>query len=207
MVKRNQGTDFGSPEEFMHSRGYIPHYEAGERTQMITYRLQDSMPSAVLSRFEDELKHFSPIERQSKRRQKIEDYLDRGAGSCVLQNQSIATLVEQNLLHFDQNRYKLHAWVLMPNHVHVLLTPKKNVLLSQIVHSWKSYTAKKAQTILGSHSTFWQQEYFDRMIRNEKHYYASVEYIHNNPVKAGLCKASGEWKFGSARLLFRNETE
>jgi putative DNA methylase len=206
MTPRKHSCNFGNSSEFLHSRGYIPHYEAVERVQMITYRLHDSLPATVLAQLEEQLKDIPFAQQQSKRRQQIEQHLDNGKGSCHLQNRVIASIVEQNILHFDQMRYKLHAWVLMPNHVHVLLTPHNGILLSEIVHTWKSYTAKKANAILGRTSSFWQQEYFDRMIRNEKHYYAAIEYIHNNPVKAGLCKASTEWDFGSAKLLLNNKT-
>ncbi len=201
MVSRNPNYNPSAVEPFFHSRGYLPHFEAGERMQMITYRLQDSLPKGVRAQLADELEHETQGKNETERRQRIEEYLDKGAGSCVLQNESIANVIEQNLLHFDQDRYTLHAWVVMPNHVHVLLTPQRNYLLSNIVHSWKSYTAKKANAILGQQSTFWQREYFDRMIRSETHYNSAIEYIHNNPVKAGLCETSIDWQFSSARLL------
>ena len=85
----------------------------------------------------------------------------------------------------------------MPNHVHVLLTPTVDHDLSSIVHSWKSYTAKEANRILGRTGMFWQPDYLDRFMRDERHFAAVVADIEENPVKAGLCATSEEWPFGS----------
>ena len=87
----------------------------------------------------------------------------------------------------------------MPNHVHVLFTPLHDKSLSAILHSWKSFTAKQANRILGTTGAFWQEEYFDRLIRDEGHFLATIGYIDENPVKAGLCKGPQDWPFGSAR--------
>ena len=201
-LEEKQNSLFQNLEPFRRSRGYLPHTEAVEKPQMITYRLHDSLPSQVLAQYEDELKHLKSGQRERERRQLIEEYLDQGAGSCVLNNEAIAQTVQQNLLHFDGIRYKLHAWVIMPNHVHVLVTPVEVVLLSNIIHSWKSYTAKKANEILGCRAEFWQREYFDRSIRNQSHFCDVVSYIHNNPVKSGLCKSPSDWLFSSASKVF-----
>ena len=189
-----------APEPFCRSRGYLPHHEGAERAQMITYRLHDSLPKAVLLRLSEELENVASAKKESERRRRIEEFLDLGAGSCVLSNKSIAETVVQNLLNFDRKRYILHAWVIMPNHVHVLLTPGPAVTLAGIVHSWKSYTAKRANAILESQAEFWQREYFDREIRDEKHFAGAMNYIHNNPVMAGLCQNPEEWYFSSAGL-------
>ena len=188
-------------QPFWHSRGYLPHYNEQEKSQMITYRLNDSLPESVLADLTTQLEHVSPNVRQIERYRRIEQYLDQGAGSCALSNPSIAQLVEDNLRYFDNKNYKLHAWVVMPNHVHVLITPNDDITLYRIIQSWKSYTAKKANASLGTSGEFWQREYFDRMIRNEKHYMNAVAYIHTNPVKARLCKHPSEWSFGSARYF------
>jgi len=130
-------------------------------------------------------------------RRRVEEWLDTGAGDAWLRDPRISQLVEDALLHFDGMPYRLHAWVVMPNHVHVLFTPMEGSTLSGILHSWKSYTAKEANRILGRSGEFWQEEYFDRYVRNEEPYWAAVEYIEQNPVKAGLCTRKEEWRFGS----------
>jgi len=131
---------------------------------------------------------------------RIEEYLDTGAGSAYLRDERIAQIVEQNMLYFDNDRYRIHAWVVMPNHVHVLLTPCGGYSLSSIVHSWKSFTAKAANRILQRTGEFWQPDYFDRYIRDERHFAAAVAYVEGNPTRAGLCKRNDEWSFSSARF-------
>lgn len=114
--------------------------------------------------------------------------------------QKLPRVVENALLYFDGVRYKMPAWVVMPNHVHALLIPLEPFLLEDIVHSWKSFTANEANRILKRTGQFWQAEYFDRYIRDGKHYLAAVAYIEQNPVKARLCHTPEEWPFSSARI-------
>ena len=105
-------------------------------------------------------------------------------------------------MRFDGERYQLIAWCIMPNHVHVLIQP--TIELGKVVQSWKSYTGRwalehNAELGLGvPGKAFWMREYWDRFIRDERHYESVVEYIHNNPVKAGLCRSPAEWKWSSA---------
>ncbi|HEV2425529.1 MAG TPA: transposase [Terriglobia bacterium] len=110
----------------------------------------------------------------------------------------MARLVENALFFFDAARYHLHAWVVMPNHVHVLFTPEVGYTLSVILHSWKSFTASQANRLLGRYGRFWQEEYFDRYIRNQKHYLIVIDYIESNPVTAGLSGRKEDWPFSSA---------
>ena len=115
-----------------------------------------------------------------------------------MRDSRIAHMVENALLHFGGERYQMIAWVIMPNHVHVLIETFEGYQLSGIVHSWKSYTAKEANRILGRTGRFWSREYFDRCIRDERHFANAVRYIDNNPVKAGLVAAPEDWPFSSA---------
>ena len=135
------------------------------------------------------------------KRAQIESYLNAGYGACHLRDPRIGRMVEEALLHFDGERYRLIAWVVMPNHVHTLIETLEGYLLPTVVHSWKSYSAKQANQILGCTGRFWYQSYFDRYIRNESHFWAGVNYIHNNPVKAGLVADAKDWPFSSARFL------
>jgi putative DNA methylase len=180
-----------------HSRGYIPHWEAGEIAQAITFRLADSLPASLLARWEGELQSLTDDARNQERRKRIERALDSGHGSGALAQTAIGEVVENALLYFDGSRYRLEAWVVMPNHVHVLATPIGGASLSAVVHSWKSFTAKKANALLGRTGTFWATEYFDRAIRDEVHFASAVEYFSMNPVKAGLCGAPEAWRFSS----------
>ncbi len=190
------GARASRPHSLVHNRGYLPHWEAGQRPQSVTFRLADSLPKSLLAAWEDELNDLPDDQRAIERRKRIEAALDSGHGNCHLQDPRIAGIVENALLHFDKTRYQLHAWCIMPNHVHVLFTPLHGNSLSSILHSWKSFTAKKINKILLREGPFWQEEYFDRMIRDEKHFRNVVSYIEENPVKAGLCRTPEEWEYG-----------
>ncbi|PDW05106.1 REP-associated tyrosine transposase [Candidatus Viridilinea mediisalina] len=180
-----------------HSRGYLPHFDVPGLVQMVTYRLADSMPTERRSEWQDLLSLTNDVAR----RKRVEAYLDAGHGSCNLRDERIAQLVEANLLHFDGQRYRLLAWVIMPNHVHVLIETFPGYPLEKVVHTWKSYTAKEANKILGRSGDFWQPEYFDRYIRDEGHFNDAVRYIHENPVKAGLIVQPEQWVYSSAAPL------
>ena len=85
----------------------------------------------------------------------------------------------------------------------MLLTPDRKWSLSRIMKSFKSYTAHRANKILGKQGQFWMKDYFDRYVRNETHFASAITYIENNPVKARLCEKPGDWKFTSARFRGR----
>jgi len=198
MSETKSGRDARAPRLGWHSRGYLPHFEAGDTPQGVTFRLADSFPSEFLDRWRNELACLPQKESEAERRKRIEAYLDLGEGESLLRDQSVAAMVENALLYFDTARYRLHAWVVMPNHVHALFTPENGFGLSSILFSWKSFTAKEANRILERHGEFWQEDYFDRYVRNEEHYWTAVDYIEMNPVKAGLCARKEDWPFSSA---------
>ena len=187
-----------SPEPRWHSRGYLPHFEGGAVPQTLTFRLYDSLPATLRATWASELAHLPEAERRSQKRRRIETALDSGYGACLLANPDVARLTVDALKHFDGERYHLHVWCVMPNHVHVLVTPLGRHTLSSIVHSWKSHTANRANKRLGRRGAVWMQEYFDRAVRDERHFIAAVEYIENNPVQAGLCEQATDWEWSSA---------
>lgn len=179
-----------------HSRGYIPHVDPGEMTQFITFRLADSMPQTVLATWKEDLKNSAITDAQL--RQRIETYLDQNYGERLLSDERIAKLEQNAILHLDGKKYRLIAWVIMPNHVHVLIVTLSGYSVSEIMHSLKSFTSHEANKILGRTGSFWFKEYFDRYIRDGKHFRAVVRYIEENPVKARLCKDPEDWKYSSA---------
>jgi REP element-mobilizing transposase RayT len=181
-----------------HSRGYIPHFDGGEIAQTISFHLADSLPQAVLEKWKRELAQDARTNSDSILRKRIEHYLDQGYGACALRTEPVANLVQESLLRFDGERYRLSAWIVMPNHVHLLLTPCAEWSLSQIMKDMKSFTSHEANRILGRRGQFWMEEYFDRYIRDAKHFSNAIAYIENNPVKAGLCARPEEWPFSSA---------
>jgi REP element-mobilizing transposase RayT len=197
MPKTNslQKQSTGPAHRGWYSRGYVPHFDHPGLIQGITFRLADSLPAHARTSMVEELKNAD----NSTKRARIEAYLNAGYGACYLRDPRIARLVEDALLHFDGARYRLIAWVIMPNHVHVLVEMFEGYSLDKIVHSWKSYSAKEANRILGRTGRFWFREYFDRYIRDERHFANAVRYIHHNPVNAGLVDTPEDWPFSSAR--------
>ncbi|HSB09750.1 MAG TPA: transposase [Blastocatellia bacterium] len=196
VLSKEKARHVGTPGWY--SRGYVPHFSGEEITQTVTFRLFDSMPQTVLARWREELKQLPDNELDRAWRKRIDGYLDQGYGSCLTKEDRIAAIIQGSLLYSDGDRYRLHAWVVMPNHVHVLFTPTSGLEMGKIVHTWKSYTAHECNKALGRRGDFWRKEPFDRYIRDEQHFANAVAYIENNPVKAGLCRSPQDWKWSSA---------
>jgi putative DNA methylase len=182
-----------------YSRGYFPHFDGEGVTQHVCFHLFDSLPQHTLDKWREELKSLPEKEAEIEKRMRIQEYLDSGYGSCFLRDNRLAEILENALLHFDGERYALHAWCVMPNHARTLFTPKASFKMSGIVHSWKSFTANVCNKVLERTGKFWEHEPFDRYIRNERHYRNAIAYIENNPVNAGMCEKPEDWRWSSAR--------
>lgn len=129
--------------------------------------------------------------------------LDAGHGACLLRGEACGEIVESTLLHADNERYRLIAWCVMPNHVHALIEQAEGHPLGDVIQSWKSATAHKINGILGREGRLWRREYFDRFMRDDDHLSSTIEYIEENPVRAKLVASAPEWRFSSARLRLR----
>ena len=180
------------------TRGYLPHFDGEAVPQFITFNLADALPLIVIDRWKQELKQLKDKEAQILLQRRIDGYLDHGYGTCYLKDQRIATLVEESLLSRNGIDYELSAWVVMPNHTHSLLERFKGKEIKDIMEAHKGSTAHEANKYLKRSGEFWMEDYFDRYIRNEKHYWNTVRYIENNPVKARLCNEPSDWPFSSA---------
>ena len=203
-----------------HERGYLPHCDFPGLVQFVTFRLADSMPALRRGEWE----HLLLIEDLREKRGKLEEYLDRGVGECHLRDSRIAKLCEDALRFFDNERYELLAWCVMPNHVHVLVHVWQ-VPLWKMVAAWKKRVGAQALDLLrkerrspdrldgvGSANepigrsalqSFWQREYWDTFMRDEDQERTAIRYIESNPVNAKLCRTAEDWSFSSAR--FRDE--
>jgi len=191
-------------------RGRLPHWEKDNATYFVTFRLADSLPRTVLDRIASERasimqlarqqsRELTPSEQQHLKRLssvRIEQYLDSGAGSCSLRLPEIAANMADTLLLFDEKRYRLFAWCVMPNHVHVVVRVFPTHQLAEVLHSWKSYTAKEGNRILRAHGAFWQREYYDHLLRDETEFERAVKYVVENPLKAGLKDWEWVWVRG-----------
>jgi len=169
----------------------------------VTFHLADSLPQTVVVQLEAELKTLPAEQRDAERRKRLEGWIDAGHGSCALRNPAIADLVQASLLAFDSQRYRLVAWVVMPNHVHLLFQLIKGWTLAKIVASWKKFTARlicddRRASGEGTGGPDWHREYWDRYIRDRRHLEKAIEYIHLNPVNAGLVITAADWRWSSA---------
>ena len=182
------------------SRGYLPHLETQEATYFVTFRLADSLPKELVLQLLKErntiekaglagttkpgdLSHFRELRALLK---KAERCLDSGIGRCHLRDVRVARIVSEALHHFHGQRYRLLAWCVMPNHVHVLFSPLREHTLDAILHSWKSYSAHRANALLARTGPFWQREYFDHLVRDQSSLRKITQYIRDNPKRAGL---------------------
>jgi len=192
-----------------HERGYLPHRDEPGLTQFVTFHLADSFPESLRSEWE----HFATIEDDREQRKLLEAYLDKGRGECHLRRPEIAKLVEDNFRQFGEccgsqsrapgaPRYELRAWVVMPNHVHVLFKVG-SVSMSETVGAWKKHTGRLANKLLGKQDAFWAEDYFDVFMRDAEHEQKTIRYIENNPTKAKLVLDPKDWPWSSVR--FRNE--
>jgi putative transposase len=175
-------------------RGHLPNRDAPGLKQFVTFRLADSFPTELRSEWEALMR----IDNHRVRARELEAYLDKGRGGCHLNHPELARLVEHALRFFDGTRYFLEAWVVMPNHVHVLF--KQEAPLGEILKSWKSFTAKEANRLLGRTGQFWEADYWDTYMRHGEQEARARRYIEKNPVKAGLASAPEQWPWSSARF-------
>jgi len=178
----------------------LPHWTKHGATYAVTFRLADSLPPHVLDAWRQEREDMvqraqeqgRPLTAHEERElyrlhsTRIEAFLDCGQGACHLAKPQIAALVQEALQHFDGQRHDLIAWCIMPNHVHVIVRPFEGYDLADILHSWKSFTARQANRLLGVTGAFWQEEYYDHLIRDEEDFNRHLSYLLQNPETARL---------------------
>ena len=173
-------------------RGHLPHWNQFGKLQFVTFRLADSLPQDKLAELRADKEAFerqhprpwsSDTESEYYRHfgSAIDRWLDAGYGACCLRFPFVRKIVEDALMHFDGQRYRIHAFVIMPNHVHVLVEPMAEYTMAEILKSWKGFTATEINKVLGTTGALWMHESYDRIIRDEEHYSHVLQYIANNP--------------------------
>ena len=194
---------------------HLPHWTKQGSIYSVTFRLADSMPKSVLDGWRSERDEIIARARQQGRLlskseadrlrelfcDKVDRYLDSGAGACWLKLPQVASLTATALQKFDGNRYHLLSWCVMPNHVHAVLQPTAGNELSGILHSWKSFTAHAANKVLGRKGEFWATEYYDHLVRDVEDLEHAIQYAWLNPEKSGWT----QWEWRGRNLEFANE--
>ncbi len=183
--------DFLHPERPVHKAGdKLPHWQQGEVIQFVTFRLGDAIPQNKVEHYTAQRRiwllnnpePWSPETEAAYHRLfswRLERWLDQGHGSCLLREEFPRNILADILMRFDGERVRHHAWIIMPNHVHLLFTPLAP--LGKLIQSWKSTSATR---IAGR--PIWQRNYRDTMIRDSSHFANAVRYIRRNPAKARL---------------------
>lgn len=180
-----------------HDRGYLPHFDVPDRLQFVTIRTHDSLPASAIAALDADIARSrapGPI-AQRMRTRGIEAIVDAGYGSCPFRDPRAAAIVQDALRFGDGSRYALRAWVIMPNHAHVLVRCLPGVRLGRVIGDWKSVTARQCHARLRLPSRLWQKDYYDRAIRDEAHLGRALAYVRSNPVAAGLVEKAEEWAF------------
>ncbi|HYI95488.1 MAG TPA: transposase [Bryobacteraceae bacterium] len=172
-------------------RRRLPHFQAGDCPVFLTWRLYGSLPPSRVFGSEASAGHAFVA---------MDSLLDRArSGPLHLRRPEVAGPMVRALLYGQDSMkyYQLHAWVVMANHVHVLLSPFVEV--AKITHSLKRFTAREANRILGLiGQPFWQDESYDHLVRDGGEFDRIVRYIENNPVTAGLVSAPVDFPWSSA---------
>ncbi len=148
----------------------LPHWQQAGVFYSVTWHLADSLPQTELNRWKEQR----------------DNWLDAGAGYCLLRNMSISKIISQVLLRFNGARYDIDTLVVMPNHVHILFQLAPGISLEQTIKAWKGASARSINQAIGREGTLWTEDYWDTIIRNPEHLQRCRRYIRKNPVKAGL---------------------
>ncbi len=189
---------------------FLPHWKIENGTYAVTFRQADSLPTVVLNRYREArdllLEKIELLSKLDSSRSQLNDILslreelnhletsiiepalNQGHGSCLFNNEQNAELLANALQHFDGTRYDMLAWCIMPNHVHVILKLAKGEELDKILHAWKSFTSHEINKLNGTSGSIWQKESYDHLIRNGKDFRNQIDYVLNNPTKAGFSK-------------------
>ncbi|HNX34050.1 MAG TPA: transposase [Kiritimatiellia bacterium] len=184
----------------------LPHWSAEKAIYHVCFRLADSVPASQRRRWLEERESLAAQLRTAHGAlteadvndlrgmfsDKVNAYLDQGCGGCLLREAACAKCVADAVSFFDGMRYRLHAWCVMPNHVHVIVEPAGRWALGKIVHGWTCFTAKALNRILGRSGAIWQHEPYDHIIRSVREYVYQVKYVWENPDKAGI--TAPRWK-------------
>ncbi len=211
--RRVVGSPYLNPSRVINKHRHgLPHWHQDSTFCFITWRLADSLPAELVRNWNTdreiwEKAHPKPWtneeakEFQARFGDRLEEWLDQGAGRCLLAETICATEVEMALHFFNGQRYQLHSYVVMPNHVHVLVRLFDGFPVQKIVQNWKERSAKAINAALRQTGTVWMPGYFDRLIRSDDHFRFVSGYIASNPASAKLKAGFALWNADDSSAL------
>lgn len=175
----------------------LPHWRQKGATYFVTFNLADALPTAKRQQLQSmrrECEHNHPPPRDEAAWTEyaktvfrlVDKWMDAGSGCCWLRNESYANELHRCILHFHQQRYEIGCRVIMANHCHLVMRPFESFDLEQELGSIKSVSANFVNKREKQDGSLWQQESYDRIIRDEEHLYRVVQYIGNNPLRARI---------------------
>ena len=174
------------------TRRNLPHWQQDGKLYFVTWRLANSLPQEALAQLEADraawvrlhgnvlVRHLSPALREEWYHlfhRRVQRWLDAGAGSCVLRRAEVRRIMIDALHFFEGQRYRLGSFAIAGNHVHVLVAPMPGIDLSDVLHSWKSFTANAINKAIGAKGRLWMDENFDRLVRDRVHLERVEAYI------------------------------
>jgi REP element-mobilizing transposase RayT len=177
---------------------HLPHWRQDGATYFAAFRLADSLPEAKLIQLRNLRAHWEHTHPQPRSEKDWEDYareytrraeawLDEGHGACHFQEQRWADDLRERLHHFQGERYQLSAWVIMPNQCHLVIRPFDGNELEDLLGAMKGVTAKHINAaVQRTGNELWQQECYDRIVRDAEHLQRVIQYLGRNPQQAGL---------------------
>lgn len=201
--------------DFWNYERNLLHWRQPGVTYFITFRLNDSLPREVVEEAQREKvawdrrlaqqavhgellqEEFAAWQRRAWR--KMESVVDRCHGSCLLRDPAIRQIVADALLFFENERSRMHGFVIMPNHVHLAARAVGDFQIEEVLKSWKGFTSRKINKVLGQKGQLWQEDSLNRIIRDEAHWMKVMRYIASNPLKAQL-------REGTSRTWFAERT-
>ncbi len=169
-------------------RRTLPHLRQDGATYFVTFRLSDSIPDFMQKDLEQIERLMSRedqcatalVEADRQYFKAMKRFLDLGHGSCCLREPEICQVVQSSLNAFDGKRYELGEYAIMPNHVHAVVRPIAGVELEEILRGWKGFTARRINRMLGREGSVWQEESYDRLVRDSLELERIGRYIRNN---------------------------
>ena len=194
-------------EEITTATGDLPHWHQDGKLQFVTFRLADSLPQTKIAYLKQVVDKFAAAHPRPWTEDVKKEYwsligpvesklLDNGYGSCILKKPSVRKIVSDAILYKDGIDYDVLSFVIMPNHVHLLIRLRGDSTIMKVMHSIKSYTSNSINTFLGRTGAVWKKEYFDRIIRSESHLKNCLDYIRENPKH--LCESDYQVYISSA---------